>query len=296
MPTAADQEGRKARAHESDRRRDEVTDAQRQHAKASSRVEVFVRTSSGPGRTPVLFSMALALLPADLARSMPSFWMYLRREQKIGWAGPTDLRGVPRETLSGTSITNPLSLEWVHAWSATRSRWVLTTGPIVTVLVASAAMQNWRQKLRGGGGDSRPPVGTGRSAMPFTKTEVDIHDDYVVEAVDPAWLAQGVKSPKHLMLDPDNCILCRACEDVVPVELHLDDVDGYRVQDADEDVRGGRGRRGQRGLRRGRQRLYALLGVCGPVPHRHAVLCATAGIVRRQTHDGRGPASQAAAE
>jgi ferredoxin len=52
--------------------------------------------------------------------------------------------------------------------------------------------------------------------MPFTKTEVDIHDDYVVEAVDPEWLSQGVKSPKHLMLDPDNCILCRACEDVCP--------------------------------------------------------------------------------
>jgi formate hydrogenlyase subunit 6/NADH:ubiquinone oxidoreductase subunit I len=52
--------------------------------------------------------------------------------------------------------------------------------------------------------------------MPFTKTEVDIHDDYVVEAVDPAWLTEGVRSPKHLMLDPDNCILCRACEDVCP--------------------------------------------------------------------------------
>ena len=52
--------------------------------------------------------------------------------------------------------------------------------------------------------------------MPFTKTEVDIHEDYTLEAVDPAWLGQGVKSPKHLMLDPDNCILCRACEDVCP--------------------------------------------------------------------------------
>jgi formate hydrogenlyase subunit 6/NADH:ubiquinone oxidoreductase subunit I len=52
--------------------------------------------------------------------------------------------------------------------------------------------------------------------MPFTKTEVDIHDDYVVEGVDASWLAEGVKSPKHLMLDPDNCILCRACEDVCP--------------------------------------------------------------------------------
>jgi NAD-dependent dihydropyrimidine dehydrogenase PreA subunit len=52
--------------------------------------------------------------------------------------------------------------------------------------------------------------------MPFTKTEVNVHDDYVIESVDAAWLAQGVKSPKHLMLDPDNCILCRACEDVCP--------------------------------------------------------------------------------
>ena len=52
--------------------------------------------------------------------------------------------------------------------------------------------------------------------MPFSKTEVDIHDDNIVEAVDAAWLAEGVKSPKHLMLDPDNCILCRACEDVCP--------------------------------------------------------------------------------
>ena len=52
--------------------------------------------------------------------------------------------------------------------------------------------------------------------MPFNKTEVDIHTDYVVESVDPDWLQRGVKSPKHLMLDPEPCILCRACEDVCP--------------------------------------------------------------------------------
>jgi formate hydrogenlyase subunit 6/NADH:ubiquinone oxidoreductase subunit I len=52
--------------------------------------------------------------------------------------------------------------------------------------------------------------------MPFVKTEVDIREDYVAETVDPQWLKQGVKSPKHLMLDPDPCILCRACEDVCP--------------------------------------------------------------------------------
>jgi formate hydrogenlyase subunit 6/NADH:ubiquinone oxidoreductase subunit I len=52
--------------------------------------------------------------------------------------------------------------------------------------------------------------------MPFVKTEVDIRTDYMVETVDPEWLKQGVKSPKHLMLDPEPCILCRACEDVCP--------------------------------------------------------------------------------
>ena len=79
--------------------------------------------------------------------------------------------------------------------------------------------------------------------MPFTKTEVNVHDDYVVEAVDAAWLAQGVRSPKHLMLDPDNCILCRACEDVCPwnciymmstgiVEGALDEATGAEVRGA----------------------------------------------------------------
>lgn len=52
--------------------------------------------------------------------------------------------------------------------------------------------------------------------MPFQKTEVDIHEDYSLQPVEPGWLKEGVKSPKHLMLDPDPCILCRACEDVCP--------------------------------------------------------------------------------
>jgi formate hydrogenlyase subunit 6/NADH:ubiquinone oxidoreductase subunit I len=71
--------------------------------------------------------------------------------------------------------------------------------------------------------------------MPFTKTEVDVHTDYVVETVDPDWLAKGVRSPKHLMLDPDNCILCRACEDVCPwncIFMMSTDI----VDDADDDA------------------------------------------------------------
>src|SRR5688500_7538857 len=52
--------------------------------------------------------------------------------------------------------------------------------------------------------------------MAFSKTEVDIKEDYLVQTVDVGWLKEGVKSPKHLMLDPEPCILCRACEDVCP--------------------------------------------------------------------------------
>ena len=110
--------------------------------------------------------------------------------------------------------------------------------------------------------------------MPFTKTEVDIHTDYVVEAVDPAWLKQGVKSPKHLMLDPDNCILCRACEDVCPWNCIYMLSTGI-VEDADDSVEAEVG--SDRDLRGRRQRVHALLGVRGPMPHRHPVLCAPAG-------------------
>ena len=125
--------------------------------------------------------------------------------------------------------------------------------------------------------------------MVFTKTEVDIHEDYVVEAVDPAWLAQGVKSPKHLMLDPDNCILCRACEDVCPWNciymLSTDIVEG-----AGEQAVGAEVQRRLRDLRGRRQRLHAVLRVRRPMPHRHAVLCAPAGgFDRWNARDGRGP-------
>ena len=71
--------------------------------------------------------------------------------------------------------------------------------------------------------------------MPFVKTEVDIKTDYTVQTVDPEWLRQGVKSPKHLMLDPEPCILCRACEDVCPWNcIYM--LDPGIVQNSDEDV------------------------------------------------------------
>ena len=109
-----------------------------------SRIEAFVRTFEWTWTSAVLFSMALLFFLLISAVVMPSFWMYYA-EQKIGWAGPTDLQAFLEKPF-GTSITNPLSLE---GYKQVRDAIAmgLTTGPIVTVLVASAAMQNWRRKI-----------------------------------------------------------------------------------------------------------------------------------------------------
>ena len=52
--------------------------------------------------------------------------------------------------------------------------------------------------------------------MPFNKTEVDIHTDYQVQTVDTRVAPGGRGVADALMLDPEPCILCRACEDVCP--------------------------------------------------------------------------------
>src|SRR6266550_432643 len=74
-----------------------------------SRVEVFVRRFEWTWTNAVLFSMALLVFLFISSVVMPSFWMYYA-EQKIGWAGPTDLQAFLQHPF-GTSITNPLSLE-----------------------------------------------------------------------------------------------------------------------------------------------------------------------------------------
>jgi hypothetical protein len=121
-----------------------------------SRIEAFVKAFEWTWTNAILFSMALLFFLLIASVVMPSFWMYYA-EQKIGWAGPTDIQAFLEHPF-GTSITNPLSLE---GYKQVRDAVAmgLTTGPIVTVLVAGAAMQNWRKKLRGGGGDTRPTGG-----------------------------------------------------------------------------------------------------------------------------------------
>ena len=219
-------------------------------------------------------------------------------EQKFGWQGPTDIQAALEELPTLLPGGEPAVYDELLLQVRDAIAMGLSTVPIIIVLVGGAdhaelAAQAPRPVRQPS--DRRIPVGSGR-AMPFTKTEVDIHDDYVVEAVDPAWLAQGVKSPKHLMLDPDNCILCRACEDVCPWNCIYMMSPGI-VSGSAESRRGRRGRQLERHVRRRRQRVHPLLRVRRPVPHRHAVLCATArGFQGGARTMAEVPTSQAEAE
>jgi hypothetical protein len=119
-------------------------------------VEDFLRAFEWTWTSAVLFSLALTFFILISTSIMPSFWMYYA-EQRIGWAGPTDIQAFLQHPF-GTSITDPLSLE---GYKQVRDAIAmgLTTGPIITVLVAGAAMQNWRKKLRGGSAETRPTGG-----------------------------------------------------------------------------------------------------------------------------------------
>ncbi len=115
---------------------------------AKARIEEFVKTFEWTWTNAVLFSFVLIFFLMMSAAVIPSFWMYFS-EQKLGWGGPTDIEAFLKAPLSQAGR---LELRDAIAMG-------LTTGPIVTVLVVSAAMQNWRRKLRGTTGDTRPTGG-----------------------------------------------------------------------------------------------------------------------------------------
>ena len=121
-----------------------------------ARVEAFLRAFEWTWTNAVLFSLVLVFFLLISAVIMPSFWMYFA-EQKIGWAGPTDVEAFLREPF-GSGITDPLSSEG-YLMVRDAIAMGLTTVPFILLLVVSAAMQNWRKKLRGGGAGARPSGG-----------------------------------------------------------------------------------------------------------------------------------------
>jgi len=114
---------------------------------AKERAEVFLRDFEWTWTTAVLFSIGFVFFLLISAVVIPSFWMYFA-EQKLGWGGPTDVEAFLKAPVGQEGL---LELRDAIAMG-------LTTGPIVTAMVAAVILQNWRKKLRGGSAD-RPAGG-----------------------------------------------------------------------------------------------------------------------------------------
>lgn len=114
---------------------------------AMERIDAFLRDFEWTWTNAVLFSMTLVFFLMMTSVVMPSFWMYFA-EQKLGWQGPTDLEAFLNEPLG---IEGFLMLRDAIAMG-------LTTGPLITVMVVAAILQNRRRKLRGLQ-DTRPTGG-----------------------------------------------------------------------------------------------------------------------------------------
>ena len=128
-------------------------------------VDTFLRDFEWTWTNAVLFSMAMLFFLLITTSVMASWWMYFS-EQKLGWQGPTDLEAFFRDPFNLTGLRGFFSVEsflWLSPEGLLMLRDAiamgLTTGPVVTVLVLGAVLQNRRRRLRGESGDVRPTGG-----------------------------------------------------------------------------------------------------------------------------------------
>jgi hypothetical protein len=103
------------------------------------RAEAFLKDFEWTWTTAVLFSVGLVFAIMITTSVIPSFWLYYA-DQKLHWDGSGPKGTVLKELRDAVAMG-------------------LVTGPFITILVASAIMQNWRRKLRGASSDARPTGG-----------------------------------------------------------------------------------------------------------------------------------------
>ena len=115
-----------------------------------AQLEPLVRDFEWTWTKAVVFSLGFVFFILVSMVIIPSFWTYLV-EQKLQWGGQSDIQAFFEEIR--------------HPWNLDTGREVrdavamgLTTGPLITVFIAAAFLQNWRRKLRGGS-ESRPTGG-----------------------------------------------------------------------------------------------------------------------------------------
>ena len=102
------------------------------------RVEAFLKTFEWTWANAITFSFAVLFFLMVTTSVMPSFWLYFA-DQKLKWDG-----GGPNGTILKI-LRDAVAMG-------------LASGPLISILVVGAIMQNWRRKLRGQS-DSRPTGG-----------------------------------------------------------------------------------------------------------------------------------------
>jgi hypothetical protein len=108
-------------------------------ASGKARVEAFLKTFEWTWTTAIVFSVGLMFFILVSTSVLPSFWLYFA-DQKLKWSGAGPNGFWLKELRDAIAMG-------------------LTTGPIITILIAAVIVQNWRRKLRGRSGDVRPSGG-----------------------------------------------------------------------------------------------------------------------------------------
>ena len=131
---------------------------QQRTARLRAGAEEFVRTFTWNWTNAVLFSMALVFFILIATSIIPSFWIYFA-EQTLDWKGPTDIEAVLGEI--STLLPGGAAAEYKELLLQLRDAiaMALTTLPLIALFVIASMLQNWRKRLRGRAGESRPSGG-----------------------------------------------------------------------------------------------------------------------------------------
>ena len=113
------------------------TKARLEHRK--QQVEAFLKAFEWNWTKAIVFSLGLTFFIMISTSVVPSFWLYFA-DQKLKWSGAGPNGFWLKELRDAVAMG-------------------LVTGPIITILVGAAIVQNWRRKLRGQSGDVRPTGG-----------------------------------------------------------------------------------------------------------------------------------------
>jgi hypothetical protein len=114
-------------------------DLRKRIAPAKERIEAFLKGFEWTWTRAVVFSLGTTFFILISMAVIPSFWLYFA-DQKLKWDGSGPQGFWLKELRDAIAMG-------------------LSTGPLVTLLVGAAIVQNWRRKLRGSAADARPTGG-----------------------------------------------------------------------------------------------------------------------------------------